>query len=118
MIEISFNDLGKAISGLQKIMVQKLPFKDAVRFKRMIKQVNNELSTYKEIAIKYCEENGTKNGDGTYKFSDPKKAEKEMEELGSDMVKFDFDKFKLPDWIELAPEDIEGLEPFVDFGEV
>jgi len=117
MIEVTFNDLIKAKSGLEKIVDQKLPFKDAVRFARFIKQVNNELSTYHSIVIKYCDENGTKSIDGIYTFKDVDKSKKEIEELGSDKIKFDFNKFKLPDWIELASNDIEGLEPFIDFGE-
>ncbi len=107
--------------ALREIANSKLHAVTAFKINKLVKAIRVKITDYEEIRTKLCKELGEETEDKKgFSFPDKKnrdKFEKEMDELDSLDIKFDIEKIKFPNSIELTPIQIGAIEDLFIFDE-
>ena len=119
-MKVTLNQVVNSQEVFQKLLSEKFPIKLAYQIQKNFRAIEPELKQYEStrqglITGKY----GTKQEDGNWKVETEQMEDyvKELTDLLSLEINFDFNKVKLPDTYEMTSGEVYVLEWFLNFDE-
>lgn len=114
MIKTKLKSIINAREAARRLAGQVLPVAVSYRVAKLIKALNDELTTYEAERVKLCENCGTLDkARGKYVIEKGEVFEKEYNSLLDFDVELAVNKITLPDTLSISPSDLISLSDFV-----
>ena len=129
MIRVALRDILEGQEALQKLSNQQLPGRIAFRIGRLIKKLEEVLTSYNEVRNNLLEKYAKRKEDGTFELNDKNEYQfdeehmkifvEEMNKLVAEETSVEADPIKFSDIenLDFTPADITLLEPFLNLEE-
>ena len=129
MIRVELKDILEGQAALQKLSNQQLPGRIAFRIGRLLKKLEEVLTSYNEVRNNLLEKYAKRKEDGTFELNDKNEYQfdeehmkifvEEMNKLVAEETSVEADPIKFSDIenLDFTPADITLLEPFLNLEE-